>query len=104
MIKVLYKDGRYSPLVICDICSERIEDAALGAAVAPSGQGGDDQLLEVLHAHKGGCHKAAEERLGGKVNTGWDELGVHMLNLAMNVKLSPEALSDLRKLEDEFAL
>ncbi len=101
MIKVWYKDGRYVPIITCDICNERIEDAAVAAAVAPSGEPDKDQVLDVLHAHKGRCHEAAEHKLGGDLNTGWEELSVHVLYLARNVKLSPEALIKLGKQQEE---
>ena len=104
MIKVWYKDGRYAPIMICDICSRRIEDAKLAVAVHPSGEPGSDKVSEVVHAHKGKCHSAAEEMLGGKVNTGWGELSVHLFNLVHGVKLSPEALSILGKEREALCL
>ena len=104
MIKVRFEDERYRPIITCDICNRQIEDAAMAVAVTPSGEPGSDKVSNVLYTHKGKCHSAAEEMLGGKRNAGCDELSVHLFNLVHSVKLSPEALSKLGKEREALCL
>lgn len=108
MLKILYSDHQFFPILVCDVCGRRIEQASLAAAINPSAiqdgervvQEGD--LLEVLHAHKGDCHKQAEERFGGKYRTGWTELGSHLSQLTHNVGLSPAKIAARLGLDAEI--
>lgn len=100
MIKVMNKGHRSVPVICCDACGSRIDDADAGAAVFRKTTGADD-ISEVLHAHKGRCHVVAEEQFGGQVKTGWHELRQHLQLLAFNTGLPPAAL---QKLEDDNEL
>ena len=102
MIMVRYVDGRYTPVINCDVCERRIAEAGLAVAVMKHGTIDEAELLPCLHAHKGACHDTAEERLGGKANTGWQELTQHLLFLAHNCKLTPEKLAQFRDHDDQF--
>ena len=95
MILVQFKNAGYAAVIVCDICQQRISDGGLAVAVFPHVDHESSELLPVLHAHKGPCHHAAEAKLGG--NTGWEELANHLLEMAHNSGLSPEALIDHRK-------
>ena len=62
MIKILRKDGKFTHVVICDICHEMITNASRAAVVSrlpPEGE-----AAEALHVHKGRCHDQAEARIG----------------------------------------
>jgi hypothetical protein len=100
MILVHYAEGRYTPVLACDICEKRITDGQLGAVVFKHPNPGESELLPVMHVHKGNCHKAAEERLGGDLRCGWLELQTHLLYLVLNSKLTLEGLVEERDARD----
>jgi hypothetical protein len=108
MLKILYSDYQFCPILICDVCGGRIEQASLAAAINPSViQDGkrvvkEGDVLEVLHAHKGDCHRQAEERFGGKYRTGWTELGSHLSQLTHNVGLTPTKIAERLGLDEEI--
>ncbi len=104
MILIHYREGRYAPVVVCDICEQRITNANLAVAVGTDVYGKDPELISVLHAHKGTCHDAAEAKLGGRIKTGWDELSHHLLHLVQNIGLKPTDLVELKKTLDEIGL
>ena len=84
-IKVWDNDGITAPIVCCDVCDAPIDDAKEGAAVfalVPNASS-----TKAMHVHKKGCHHKAEEQLGGKRNTGWQELSDHLRWLHANVGL-----------------
>lgn len=83
MIRVLEKSGRSCPVLLCDICGERIENLGLGAAVFPRTTA-EDELREVLHVHKRACHDAAERQLAGLKGAPWQELQDHFIYLVSN--------------------
>jgi hypothetical protein len=97
MILVQFKNAWYAAVIVCDICQQRISDGGLAVAVFRHIDHESSELLPVLHAHKGPCQDAAEAKLGGKENTGQEELANHLLQMAHNSGLSPEALIDHRK-------
>lgn len=74
MIKMMHRDGRIAPVVVCDVCSDMISDAREGAAVFTC-TAKPNAKTEVLHAHKDQCHDQAEARID---NPGWDELALHL--------------------------
>lgn len=84
-IKVWDNNGITAPLLCCDVCDAPIDDAKEGAAVFPLAANGS--AVVAMHVHKKGCHDAAEERLGGRRATGWQELADHLKFLAANVGL-----------------
>lgn len=77
MMAILNRHGNAAPIVVCDICRRRITDYEAAASVFLSpglGHFPDGTFTPLLHAHKGRCHDLAEERLGGRLETGWHEL------------------------------
>ena len=101
MIVSVSEEGRYAPVLICDICEQRITDAGLAGVVSRTDQAGGVELNEVLYAHKGRCLDAAEEKLGGYRVTGWRELSDHLIDLLYNCGLTVEKLVELKKLSDK---
>jgi hypothetical protein len=98
MIRYWEKGDTCGPVLICDYCGKRIQDAAVGAALTKHPFDGeivvDDALrFDVLHVHKGPCLDAAEKLPG--VKSGWNELSHHLLKLVYNVKFSPEVMQEL---------
>lgn len=94
MIKFLYLNG-YAPIVVCDICQEKIVNAQLGVAIhtkAEKLEKGD--MVEVLHLHKGQCHDLAEQKFAKKVNIGWQELMTHLIYLCQNTNIG---IDDMKK-------
>jgi hypothetical protein len=84
-VKVWDNNGTTAPLLCCDVCDAPIDDAKEGAAVfalVPNGSS-----TRVLHVHKKGCHIQAEAQLGGRQNTGWQELTDHLKWLTANLGL-----------------
>lgn len=107
MIKVLYDDGRYAPIMICDVCGERIEDAKNGAAVSNSDPEvlSDGDAVEVKHTHKGDCHDEADQHLREQgIHPGWNSLTTHLMQVLHNTGLSPKDLEDILRGRDYFDL
>ena|ERR1700722_10704253 len=99
MILFHYDQGRYFPVVVCDICEKRIVDAQLGAVVHQQGDlETETDLLPCIHAHKGECHDSAEKKIGGRCV--WQELSTHFLYLILNSQLTPEKLAKERDTKD----
>jgi hypothetical protein len=94
MIGNLRKDGTNAPMIVCDVCRERITDFQMGAAVFPLGTP-NGHISPVLHAHKRTCHDAADAQVREQGGTpGWDELRDHVRWLAANCGLTPATLAD----------
>lgn len=101
MIKIVHhKQGRYAPMLFCDICGKRIDNAKLAAVLTVSHPIHYEQTSEVMHVHKRACHDIADKRHGKKL--GWEELSRHLLHLNLNVGLSPANLLALQKFDNEF--
>lgn len=84
MIKILWRDGRSAPIVVCDVCGDMISDYAEGGVVFPDPPAGANNVhVEALHIHKGACHDKAEARFQDG-RCGWDELGLHLYRLCAN--------------------
>jgi hypothetical protein len=84
MIKIFQEGATGVPLIVCDICGKPIEKAGDGVAVFKNLMN-NGESCEVLHAHKGGCHDTAEERIrktGALV--GWTEMIEHLGFLVQN--------------------
>jgi len=101
MIKVLYKEGRFIPVVVCDICGQQITEARNGAVANTWTEDIQEPgYVEILYAHKGACHDIAEARLSQKSQTiGWEELSHHLLYVVRNAGLTIE---NLEKLEHDY--
>jgi len=102
MILFHYVDGRYTPVLICDVCEKRIVDGDLAAVVHRHGDPEQAELLPCMYVHKGACHDTAETQMGGADNTGWQELETHLLFLLLNTKITPEKLAAERDRSDEI--
>lgn len=90
MIKMLHEAGRAAPILVCDVCGHRIEDAGAGAALTlpPAVPAGGHS--KVMHVHEETCHAMAESHYGHGL--AHEPLGAHLLRLVQNVSLSPEGL------------
>ena len=103
MIMLYYNEGNWSPVLVCDVCQQRITRRHTGMAVGgvlPND--GNPELEPLLHAHKGECLDEAERRLGKGSAVGTDELAFHLACLVHNVGLTPEQLSRSRASYDEM--
>ena len=80
MIAIRKKDGRYSPVVLCDQCGQAIDDAMNAMALSSSAPEG--ATAQAFHVHKGNCDEALSAKLGGL--HGSEELAVHLLELVRN--------------------
>jgi len=74
-VKVYANWERSEPAMICDACKREIADVGLAAVVFNNLHVATDEWRDALVVHKGPCHDAAEMVLGGKMDTGWYELG-----------------------------
>jgi len=108
MIVVRNLEGRDAPQLLCDVCEQPITDGNMAAVVFKrSDESGEGATLHpLLYAHKGVCHRTAEQRLGGDEATGWIELYQHLLHLLKNCGLPAPELARLqgehdRKFRDE---
>ena len=98
MIRIMYANRRYSPILVCDICGQRIEDGAMAAALTGDMTQEEGSLTDVLHVHKGSCHTQAERTIESTLAepdvVGWQELGAHLSSLIHNVGFKPKDLED----------
>jgi hypothetical protein len=94
MIRIRYIEERYAPVVICDICEQRITNSGLAVIVYPRRLGNEAELLEPWHVHKGTCLATADERLGGREKVGWEELATHLMEVAMNCGRSSHQIKE----------
>ena len=91
MVKMVYTKGHFAPITFCDICNKRIYEAGKAGVIYPlEADEGDD--IPVFIVHKGDCLHQAEDRLGGRSESGFDELSVNLYYLLFNVGLTIEKL------------
>lgn len=83
MIVMRYRLGRCAPVIICDVCQQRIVDGGMAAVVTNSRGSYDEDLIQTTFVHKGQCHKTAEDKLGGN-DGGWTELTTFLARLVVN--------------------
>ena len=69
------------PVFACDVCGVVITDVGSGAVVFRGLGVGEDELLDLLHVHKGRCHDRAEAILCGRERAPWFELSDHVNDL-----------------------
>jgi len=100
MIVLHYADGLFVPVIACDVCEQRIADGRLGVAVFPRGGLSEPELLPCVYTHKGECHEAAERKLGGRSECGWQDLRTHLLYVVLNSNLTLEMLAEERDHRD----
>lgn len=89
MLEIHCIDGRNCPVIVCDICGDRLAEASKAAAVFQNFMP-DGAKLRLLHVHKGSidghsCHAEAEALLGmnGEA-TGGQEMKAYLADLAAN--------------------
>lgn len=88
MIKLQSRGGREHiivPVFVCDVCGEAITDVSSGAVVFRGFGVGEDELLHLMHVHKGPCHDRADVMLCGTERAAWDELEVHVNEIVASV-------------------
>ncbi|WLI13888.1 MULTISPECIES: hypothetical protein [Pseudomonas] len=102
MIEIQIVDGINSPMLFCDVCGERIEDAGKAAVVFDNFRQNGERA-KTLHVHKGSiggktCHHEAELiiRSGGGT-PGWQELKRHLCDLAHNVAFPASVMAEYDK-------
>lgn len=76
------RERRLTPVFVCDICEQPIMDLTGGAVVFRNRGVGEDELLELLHVHKGVCDQQAVARISGQGHTPWHELADHLNEIA----------------------
>ncbi len=87
VIKFQSRGGRerlIAPVFACDVCGEAITDVGAGAVVFRGLGVGEDELLELMHVHKGRCHDRAEARMTGSSGP-WHELSDHVSEIIAEV-------------------
>lgn len=104
MIVLRHHEGRYRPVILCDVCEQQITDATHGNVVSPHPEHGQVDLQALRHAHQGKCTDVAEAQLGGKVMTGFDNLDEHLFRLMYSVGLPPERLLEMKTQMEEHDL
>lgn len=102
MIEMHTIDGRNCPVMVCDMCGEKLDNAGKAAAVfqnfTPEGS-----KLRVLHVHKGRidgktCHAEAEALLGvGGADVGWQEMKTFLVDMAANCGFPGAAMAEYDK-------
>jgi hypothetical protein len=94
MLKIVRMAGAdmNAPLLFCDICDTRIENAKEAALVFKLVTDASPNA-EPLMVHKGECLDAAEARLGGMV--GWQPLLKELIYMLHNVGVPLEMLKRL---------
>ena len=93
------ENGRTAPIIRCDVCGKRIEDAGLALAMWKATEG---KLLEDGQVHF--CHKACHVKLNGDDPVVWSssELTDYLRRLVHNTK-ARIAEDEGTKLLDELA-
>jgi hypothetical protein len=96
MIEIQMVGGHSCPMLFCDVCGERIQDASKAAVVFENFRPEGDRL-KALHVHKGidgkACHQEAEliiQADGGA--PGWQEWKRYICDLAHNVAFPASAM------------
>jgi hypothetical protein len=100
MIAFHYAEGLFVPVIVCDVCEQRIADGRLGVVVFRMGDLSLPELIPCMQTHKGECYNAAERKLGGMGECGWQELQTHLLYVVLNSKLTLEMLAEERDFRD----
>lgn len=83
--------GARAPLCLCDICHERILDAALALALHLKEESTAENPYPIIHVHKGDCDRKATAKYGQKL--GSDELSTHMVWLLHNMNLRKDNIA-----------
>lgn len=98
MLEIKNINGKYCPVLVCDLCGDRIYEASKAAIVHEMSSSAPDRELKSFHVHKAGvdsrdCHERAENLLqsGGGVAC-WEEMRVALVSLASNCGFPAKAM------------
>jgi len=100
MIEVRCIEGRWAPMVICDICNSPIDRRKPGwqhEGLALWVMDDSTESGSPLHVHKGLCDRKADTR---DALMGSEELGVHLFHLFYNAGYSVKDVPHLKELSD----
>lgn len=102
MEKVLHKDDKLIPILICDHCGERIEDAGNANCLLEEDRPypDDGETTDVYHVHKGECDRALSAELS-EGGAGHSELETHLWRLCHNSGLPSDRIKEV---EDRDAI
>lgn len=107
MLEIHKIGGNNCPIIVCDMCGEKLDEASKAAAVfenfTPEGS-----KLRLLHVHKGSidgrtCHAEAEALLaknGGAV--GWQEMKAFLADLAANAGFPGAEMAEYDQRHQDF--
>ena len=87
MIKVIFHEGKFIPLVLCDICDRQITDATQAIVVSYFLRTFQDDW-KVFYVHKGKCSDVAATRFNEPAT--WEKLSTHLYLLCHNLGLTSE--------------
>ncbi|MFZ2656612.1 MAG: hypothetical protein WAX69_16885 [Victivallales bacterium] len=102
MIQILDTKTGSAPIIVCDHCGKRIDDAEDAAVIMPDTKRHPNKNRRAIHVHKGDCHDAVEASEGG--NVGWEEMTRHIRLLMNNLKITTEQLEKEGKNDTEFGI
>jgi len=102
VIQINETETGYAPIIVCDHCGEKIENAVQAAAIVSEFGKYQNGNLRVLHVHKVTCFDATEKKEGGKC--AWEELSRHLQLLINNVRLTPRDLVEQEIIDKERGL
>lgn len=108
MIEIHFIDGRSCPMIVCDMCRERLLEAGKAAAVFTNfGEPGGK--VRSLHVHKGRidghtCHEEADALIRKDGGTpGWQEMKSFLADLVHNSGFPAEELANyVKRQQDPF--
>ena len=105
MIEIHNEGGRNCPMMVCDMCGERLVNAR-AAAVVFENFTTPGAKVSVLHVHKGNidghtCHAEAEAMIAAKgASPGWQEMATFLVDMMSNVGFSPADAVEHEKRND----
>ena len=102
MIQIIETKTGYAPIIVCDQCGLRIEDANLAVAIAPMSGKFQNGKRRVLHVHKESCFDKFEKT--EKTKYYWEELSRHLRLIINNAGLTPQELIEQSKKDTESEL
>lgn len=104
MIVLRYHEGIYRPIILCDICEQPITDVQQANLVSKNPTRDEITVEAVMQVHQGRCTDVAEEKLGGKTETGFDNLEDHLFCLMLSSGLGLERLAELIEIKKETGM
>jgi len=99
--------GRNCPVIVCDICGEKLDEASKAAAVFQNFTA-DGSKVRLLHVHKGSidgrtCHDEAEALLGKNGEpVGWQELKTYLADLVANAGFPAAEMAEYVERRQQF--